>query len=92
MPVLYDLSPTEIIMYGVAWCGDCRRARRIFAEKAILYMDIDIEQDGKATEFVKSLNRGYQSVPTIIFPDGTTLTEPDSLTLAKKLETYQQTA
>jgi mycoredoxin len=92
MPDLYDLSPKQIILYGVSWCGDCRRARRIFAEKSIQYVDIDIEQDASAAEFVKKMNRGNQSVPTIIFPDGTHLTEPDSLTLSQKLESYQQTA
>jgi mycoredoxin len=92
MGALYDLSPTEIILYGVGWCGDCRRARRIFAERAIPYVDIDIEQDEQAMSFVKKLNRGNQSVPTIVFPDGTTLTEPDSHTLSKKLEDYQPTA
>jgi len=92
MSSLYDLSPEQIILYGVSWCGDCRRARRIFAEQTVQYVDIDIERDEKAADFVKKINRGFQSVPTIVFPDGSTLTEPDSLTLIKKLESYQQTA
>ena len=79
-------------MYGVTWCGDCRRARQIFAEKAIPYIDIDVEQDAKAAEFVKKINHGFQSVPTIVFPDGTTLTEPDRLTLTDKLDATQPTA
>ena len=92
MPDLYSLSPGKIMLYGVSWCGDCRRARQIFAEKEINYVDIDIEQDEKAAEFIRQQNQGFQSVPTIIFPDGTTLTEPDRPTLTQKLETYQQTA
>ena len=56
------------------------------------YLDIDIEQDPKAAEFVKQQNGGFQSVPTIIFPDGSSLTEPDRTTLANKLETYLTTA
>jgi len=92
MPDLYTFSPTQIILYGVTWCGDCRRARQILADKSIQYADIDIEQDELATEFVKKINRGNRSVPTIVFPDGTTLTEPDGATLTKKLEAYQQTA
>ena len=89
---LYNLSPIQITLYGVVWCGDCRRARRIFADKAVQFVDIDVEHDEKAADFVKKLNGGFQSVPTIIFPDGSTLTEPDSSTLSQKLEAYKQTA
>jgi mycoredoxin len=92
MTDLYTLSPQEIIFYGVSWCGDCRRARQVFAEKSIKFVDVDIDRDAKAVEFVKQLNRGNRSVPTIIFPDGTSLTEPDTLTLARKLDSLERAA
>ncbi len=92
MEDLYTSQPGQIILYGVNWCGDCRRARRVFSEQAVNYVDIDIDQDPKAAEFVRSLNNGFQSVPTIVFPDGSRLIEPDSVTLANKLEAYKQTA
>lgn len=92
MSDLYTLSPEIIILYGVSWCGDCRRARQIFSENNVHYMDVDIEIDEKAAEFVKQQNRGFQSVPTIVFPDGTKLTEPDRPTLIRKLENIQPTA
>ena len=89
---LYTLQPSQIILYGVAWCGDCKRARRVFAEKAVTFVDVDIDQDQQAEAFVKQVNRGNRSVPTIVFPDGTTLTEPDSLSLANKLSQTQPAA
>ena len=92
MSDLYSLSPTQIVFYGASWCGDCRRARRIFTEKAIDILYIDIDTDEKAAEFVKNQNQGFQSIPTIIFPDGSTLTEPDRAELGEKLQTYQLTA
>jgi mycoredoxin len=92
MTELYTLFPQEIIFYGVSWCGDCRRARQVFSAKNISFVDVDIDSDPKATEFVKSINRGYRSVPTIVFPDGSHLTEPDSLSLSKKLETLEPAA
>jgi mycoredoxin len=92
MTELYTLSPQEIILYGVVWCGDCRRARQVLGEKNILFVDVDIDRDPKATEFVKQINRGFRSVPTIVFPDGSHLTEPDTLTLAKKLDSLVQAA
>lgn len=92
MPDLYTLFPDQIVLYGVGWCPDCRRAKRVFASKDIHFLEIDIDKDPKAEEFVKQHNRGYRSVPTIIFPDGSTLTEPDSSTLIQKLEASQTTA
>jgi len=92
MSDLYSLSPDEIILYGVAWCSDCIRARRIFANQGIKYTDIDIDKDLTAAEFVKKVNRGNRSVPTIVFPDGTTLTEPDNLALVQKLQTCEKIA
>lgn len=92
MTDLYTLSPDIITFYGVSWCGDCRRARQVFADKQVKFIDIDIDKDSKAAEFVKQLNHGNRSVPTIVFPDGAHLTEPDTLTLGKKLDGYKQTA
>ena len=92
MTDLYTLSPDTIIFYGVSWCGDCRRARQIFAEKNIQFVDVDIDRDAKAAEFVKQVNHGNRSVPTIVFPDGSHLTEPDTLSLARKLDSLEQAA
>jgi mycoredoxin len=92
MSDLYTLSPAQIVFYGASWCGDCRRARRIFSEKAINFLEIDIDHDEKAAEFVRNQNRGFQSIPTIVFPDGSILTEPDRTILEQKLNTYQLTA
>ena len=92
MSDLYTLSPDAIIFYGVSWCGDCRRARQVFTGKNVKFVDIDIDQDEKAAEFVKQLNHGNRSVPTIVFPDGTSLTEPDTLALARKLDSLERAA
>ena len=89
---LYTLQPTQIVLYGVSWCGDCRRARRVFAEMKVSHLDIDIDADKNAEAFVKQINRGSRSVPTIVFPDGSTLTEPDNATLANKLAAIQPAA
>ncbi|MFN3706103.1 MAG: glutaredoxin domain-containing protein [Thermoflexales bacterium] len=70
--------------YGAMWCGDTRRARAWFDKNNVPYEWIDIDQDEKAAEFVKSVNNGMRSIPTIIFPDGSQLTEPST----QKLETH----
>jgi mycoredoxin len=75
----------QILVYGTTWCGDTRRARRVFDENNIPYEWIDIDQDMQARKYVEEVNHGYRSVPTIVFPDGSMLVEPTSSELMKKL-------
>jgi mycoredoxin len=50
------------------------------------FFEIDISDDEKAREFIRQINHGNESVPTIIFPDGTILVEPRNAALAEKLK------
>ncbi len=54
-------------------------------DSRIPFIDIDIADDNKAREFVRQINHGNESVPTIIFPDGGILVEPQNSILAEKL-------
>ena len=78
-------SQGKIIMYGTTWCYDTRRARTVLDQNKIPYVWIDIDVDVDARKYVESVNRGYRSVPTIIFPDGSMLVEPSNLELCRKL-------
>lgn len=80
------MSNEQIIMYGNKWCPDCRRARQVFARLNTPYEYVDVEADPDARKKVLEINHGYCSVPTIQFPDGSTLTEPDSYTLETKVK------
>lgn len=75
----------KIILYGTRWCGDTRRACLFLDENDIQYEFVDIDENRKGEAFVRSVNEGARSVPTIQFQDGSTLTEPDERTLARKL-------
>jgi len=75
----------ELIVYGAAWCGDCHRSRRFLDRHGIPYRWIDVDRDPASVARVLEINHGKRSVPTLIFPDGTTLTEPSNAELAKKL-------
>jgi len=79
------MPETKIIVYGTTWCGDCRRARRFLQNHQIEYDWINIDQDQEAEAYVREVNHGNRSVPTIVFPDGSALVEPSNLQLAKKL-------
>lgn len=81
---LYSLNPAQIVMYSVEWCPDCRRAKFFFKRKNIEVLEVDVNTDKKAEVFVKELNNGFRSVPTIIFPDGSKMVEPSSADLEAK--------
>lgn len=79
----------KIKIYGTSWCGDCKRALRIFNERKIEYDWFDIGRDSQAEKLVKEKNHGNRSVPTIIFPDETILVEPSNRELNDKLDFYK---
>lgn len=72
-------------LYGTSWCGDTRRARVFLETNQIPFEWIDIDKDPEAAKLVEKINNGYRSVPTLVFPDGSTLTEPSSAELKEKL-------
>src|SRR5574342_1298401 len=81
---LYSLKPAQIVMYAVEWCPDCRRAKFFFKRKKIDVVEVDVSSDKRAEAFVKELNHGNRSVPTIILPDGSMLVEPSTEELEAK--------
>ena len=77
MSDLYSIAPTQIVMYTTEYCSDCTRAKNFFELNNIPHLRVGIEGNAAATEFVIKVNKGAQSVPTIVFPDGTILVEPN---------------
>jgi mycoredoxin len=73
-------------MYGAEWCGDCRRSKRFLDSNNVEYTYVDVEEDKSAAEIVVEINGGAQSIPVIVFSDGTHLTEPSDIDLKAKLE------
>lgn len=78
-------SGDKVIFYGTTWCYSSRKARSIFDQNNIPYEWIDIDYDEEGRKFVENANRGYRSVPTIVFPDGSILVEPTMDDLKSKL-------
>ncbi|MEJ2485729.1 MAG: FAD-dependent oxidoreductase [Anaerolineales bacterium] len=75
----------QITVYSTTWCPDCKRAKKFFNDHRIQYKNIDIEKDSQAMAYVKEVNQGMRIIPTIVFPDGSILTEPSNAELAEKL-------
>jgi len=76
----------QIKFYGATWCADCRRAKQFLDEQHAVYEYINIDEVEGAAEEVVRINNGYQSIPTIIFPNGSILVEPSNEELKKALE------
>lgn len=75
----------EIVMYGTAWCGDCKRAKQFFAEQRVKYRFVDVDGDPEGTAVVEAQNDGKTIIPTIFFPGGRVLVEPSNADLAAEL-------
>lgn len=63
-------------MFTTPWCGYCRRLKSQLAREGVEIIEVDIERDPAAAEFVMTVNDGFQTVPTVLFADGSTLTNP----------------
>ena len=87
--VLPDMTRTAAIdrpiIYTTTWCGYCTRLKRQLARAEIGFTEVDIEQNPAAAALVEGLNHGDQTVPTLLFPDGSTLTNPSAREVAAKL-------
>ncbi|MEI6404742.1 MAG: mycoredoxin [Actinomycetes bacterium] len=66
----------QLTMYSTPWCGYCQRLKGQLDREGITYMEINIEQDSAAADFVMDVNGGNQTVPTVVFPDGSAKTNP----------------
>ena len=69
-------TPPRLTMYSTPWCGYCVRLKRALDREGIEFDEIDIEADPTAADLVMSVNGGNATVPTVVLPDGTTLTNP----------------
>ena len=75
----------SLTMYSTPWCGYCKRLKSQLGRADISFEEIDIDQDTAAAEHVMKVNGGNQTVPTLVFPDGTALTNPSLAQIKAKL-------
>ncbi len=74
-----------LTIYSTAWCGPCHRLKAQLDRAGVDYTEIDIERDLEAAAYVMAVNHGNQTVPTVAFPDGSTLTNPSVLQVQDRL-------
>ncbi len=73
------------IMYTTTWCGFCFRLKRQLERAGIGVTEVDIELNPAAAAAVERVNNGDQTVPTLVFADGSALTNPSMREVAAKL-------
>jgi mycoredoxin len=75
----------SITMYSTPWCGYCRRLKGQLERAGIAFTEVDIEQRPEAAELVAKVNHGNKTVPTVVFPDGSALTNPSIAQVSDRL-------
>ena len=76
----------QLTMYTTQWCGFCRNLKNQLARAGIEMAEVDIERDPAAAEYVMSVNGGNQTVPTVVFPDGSVMTNPSANQVRARLD------
>ena len=70
-------TPTApVTMYTTSWCGYCVRLKRMMQTEGIDFAEVNIEVDEQAADIVMNANGGNRTVPTLVFADGSALTNP----------------
>lgn len=79
-----DTQQSDIIIFGADWCGDCRRAKRVFGELSVPYRWVDLEADPAAADVARDIS-GRTNIPVIAYPDGSHQVEPSDADMRTKL-------
>jgi thioredoxin reductase (NADPH) len=94
-PVLDDLlsdwAATASIPYdgirvaGTLWSANSHTVKDFLARNQIPYQWLDIEFDSEARNLVETVGKGHMRLPSVFFPDGTTLLDPSIQEVAEKI-------
>ena len=79
------MSSPAVTMYSTQWCGYCARLKSQLDREGIAYDVVDIEQVPDAAFVVEQANQGNQTVPTLIYSDGSAQTNPSVSDVKAKL-------
>jgi len=79
----------SVTMYSTPWCGYCHRLKGQLDREGISYDIVDIEQHPEAAAVVEQVNGGNQTVPTLVYADGTAQTNPSLVEVKEKLATLE---
>jgi mycoredoxin len=75
----------KVTLFTTTWCGYCVRLKAQLKREGIEYVEVDIESDPDAAALVAEANDGDLTVPTLVFADGSTLSNPSIAQVSHKL-------
>lgn len=75
----------SVRMYSTTWCGYCRRLKTQMDAAGVSYTEVNIEEHPEAAAYVEQVNGGNQTVPTLVFPDGSAATNPSLAEVKQRL-------
>ena len=75
----------SFVMYSTSWCGYCKRLKSQLGRLGVTFEEINIEEVPGTAEIVEKINGGNQVVPTLVFSDGTAMTNPSANTVVEKM-------
>jgi mycoredoxin len=85
MSTTSDTTTATFTMYSTPWCGYCHRLKSQLDREGVTYEVVDIEQHPEAADIVEQVNNGNQTVPTLVYSDGTAQTNPSLKQVQEKL-------
>ncbi|HEV7949817.1 MAG TPA: mycoredoxin [Glaciihabitans sp.] len=75
----------SVTMFTTSWCGYCKNLKRQMDKAGVSYTEVNIEEVAGTAELVASVNGGNQTVPTLLFADGTSATNPSLAEVQSRL-------
>jgi mycoredoxin len=73
---VYRDAAGSVTMFSTTWCGYCKNLKSQMDRAGVPYTEVNIEEVDGTAELVATVNGGNQTVPTLVFPDGSTATNP----------------
>ena len=87
MTTLTEPTTDRLTMYTTSWCGYCVRLKSQLKREGITFTEVNIEEHADGAALVAQANNGNLTVPTLLFADGTALTNPSVGQVSGKLAT-----
>ena len=75
----------SITMFTTVSCGYCNRLKSQLSREGVPFTEIDLEANPEHVDFVEGVNGGNRTVPTVVFPDGSTATNPSLFEVRRRL-------
>jgi mycoredoxin len=87
--VTMDLTAANLpTVFTTRWCGYCIRLKSQLNRAGIEFHEIDIEDHADGAEVVADINDGDLTVPTVVFRDGSALTNPSVAQVGSRLTSH----